>query len=297
MHYLCSRTEPNLKAIQLLIENGANINEGETTPLGALCYSKTINHEAVHLLVKNGADLNKGIETPLGILVGHRKYSEISLMKYLLDNGADVNKGFNKNIDNTLLHFLCIGRIVNFDIIKLFIEKGANVNESRIPIGKSTRKIEYLEQYTLLGDILQQRVIGINIELIRLLLESGADPNKEFKINENIGFPHKNTFTPLGYLCYKNNVNFDLYKLLIDYGADINKGDCGFSPFNDSYTPLGLVCKNEPINIELIKFLLENGADVNKTSRERSQLFTPLQFLYQHKNVNEEAIKLLQEKM
>ena len=92
-----------------------------------------------------------------------------------------------------------------------------------------------------------------NMQIIRYLVEHGADINKINKYGE----------VPLTYAC--RNGNILLVKCLVEHGADINKEN------NESKTPLFKACSNG--NEAIVKYLVEHGADINK---ETSHGFTPL---------------------
>jgi ankyrin repeat protein len=80
-----------------------------------------------------------------------------------------------------------------------------------------------------------------HVEVVRLLLESGAD----------IESPNRVGWTPLNAASYKGH--FEVVSLLIENGADIT------IPSNDSWTPLNLASFNGHTGI--VKLLLEQGAN------------------------------------
>lgn len=93
---------------------------------------------------------------------------------------------------------------------------------------------------------------GLNnpsIEMIKLLLENGANPN-----GENFG-----RFTALMYSCFNNRQNeakmLAITKLLLDHGADPNK-----QQFTKS---TALHIASEFGYTSIVKLLLEHGADPN----------------------------------
>ena len=159
-----------------------------------------------------------------------------------------------------------------------------------------------------LNFICEQCIVDLN--LVQLLLNYGADVNKEFK-----GY---RTMTPLGYLCSKDTINLEAIKLLVNKGADVNNGEITpiFSlvahniidqniyeamklliskgaDLNKTsiklgkYTPLSYLCNQQNINLHLLKFLIENGADVNHGN------IPSLTYLCQHYDINYEAFQIL----
>eukprot|EP00833_Pecoramyces_ruminatium_P000916 jgi/Orpsp1_1/1174948/evm.model.c7180000052063.1 len=125
-----------------------------------------------------------------------------------------------------------------------------------------------------------------NINIIKYLIEHGADPNQHQqyeKMGENIitlnpiicaiQQSNKNIIQYLveevginiplldeknHFIIYAiKNSNFSIVKCLIKYHADINrKNEYG-------WTPLIQAMYKKPLNIDLIKYLIENGADIN----------------------------------
>jgi len=86
-----------------------------------------------------------------------------------------------------------------------------------------------------------------NENIVRWLIENGADVNKE----------NKDGNTSLIEACYYGNDN--IIKLLIENGADVNKEN----KYNN--TPLIKACEKGYENI--VRLLIENGADVNKENK------------------------------
>lgn len=94
----------------------------------------------------------------------------------------------------------------------------------------------------LAGAVVQEQV-----DVVRFLLDKGADPN----------IPNKNGLTPLEHACGRDKTNgLALAKLLLAKGASVNATNVtGFT-----IPPLEWAISSD--NTELVKFLLENGANV-----------------------------------
>ena len=192
--------------------------------------------------------------------------------------------------------------------------KLAFINEMHcMMIGKSNMTPSELEliSYTYAGDTESvQRILssasGINInvqtrvgrytplmiaadrgwiELVRLLLEAGADPEVknhmgrtalfeaaqgvivciepllEYGADPNITDKKGNTAFAKIFDSTLENVTFDIVRLMLKNGADVDSRDC------DGHTPLMLCIKGNQIFPELrrkmVKLLLEHGADVH----------------------------------
>jgi ankyrin repeat protein len=138
------------------------------------------------------------------------------------------------------------------ETIKTLIEAGEDVNEKERPLVLAAEK-------------------G-NIDIVKLLLEHGADVN---------GTESKYGSAPLHFAAQKGYL--DVVKLLLDYGADINQ-------LNDQgTTPLHFAAEGG--NIDIVKLLLEEGAeDINDTNDHGN---TPLNFAAINGHID--VVKLLVE--
>ena len=117
-------------------------------------------------------------------------------------------------------------------------------------------------------------------EIVKLLLENGADPN----LKDIDGC------TALMKACiyFNNYSNIETVKLLLENGADINLKDY------NGYTALMMACKysNTRSDPKIIKLLLENGADINlKDNNDQTALMLSCRYVNTYSNP--EIIKLL----
>jgi len=118
----------------------------------------------------------------------------------------------------------------SLDSIEKKIKKGANVNE-------------YKYYRTPLTCAINER----NIEIVKLLLENGADANKKDKDGD------------IPITCAINKRDIEIVKLLLENGADANK------EVKKGNTPLIYAVRKG--DIEILKYLIKNGADVNATNK------------------------------
>ena len=305
----------NVEIVKLLIENGAEVNSKDNsgnTPMHRIKYS---NHdEKLNLLLKAGADINKkndiGI-TPLQVAVfmpkdnylnsilknGGTSYNELldsiikedvknakalvsenpeivrsitghgntplhyaveignlEIVEYLLDSGAEVD--IKNNHLNTPLHLAASRGLIQ--ISKLLIAKGADINaqnkDGRTPLHHS---------------------IGKNRELLKFLLDSGADVNiKTYKIYSER--------TPL-HVAINSSIEekLETIKLLLDYKADVNIQDSHGNTVLHSMISAGYDDKS-------LEIILENNASlVLKNEMD----YNPMQTAIWHSMVS--AMKLL----
>jgi ankyrin repeat protein len=121
-------------------------------------------------------------------------YNNIYALKVLLENGGDVEYA-NKNGSNAL-HLSIYKR--NIEMIKMILAYTKNIN-SRTTAGLTS--LHFAVRHDL-------------IEIVKILLARGADPN----LTE-----YDNKFNPLFMAVIENK--FEISKLLIDAGTDINHQD------------------------------------------------------------------------
>lgn len=172
----CSFKEYDTKYAELLLKNGANINDIEVgkrregnstrfTPL--LAASKTGKIELVELLVKNGADLNYKNEYNQSALSQALKVERYNIVSYLLNVGVDYSlpityiKEQNKTyylVDELRFYMPDLGSKEykeKQELISLLRSKG--IEYKNVPIPEYVRKTaqenypntwqEYLEKY------------------------------------------------------------------------------------------------------------------------------------------------------
>lgn len=155
--------------------------------------------DAVKLLIQNGVNPNIKTDFENTPLILAALYDNVETVKILLEFGADVNiKNQEKN--NALMEMLdnnWINKITPdaLRIIEILINAGIDVNATNV----------YGETPILLA------VKKNNFELVKLLLNSGANPNVSFGGYE---------ITPLKIAA--SNGNFDIVKILLQAGANPN---------------------------------------------------------------------------
>jgi ankyrin repeat protein len=112
--------------------------------------------------------------------------------------------------------------------------------------GDMLKEQESLDQKQDLGEALHKAVWGGDLEKIKGLLDSGADPNTECPLG----------WTPLTSAATLKNL--EITELLLDRGADANK-----QARNSRETPLHGATNSD--NPDLVNLLLNRGADPNIT--------------------------------
>ena len=245
-----------INTVKLLIEKGCDVNEKDhlgKTMLHEMC--RTGNIEIIKLLIKNGARLNEQSntgKTELFYGIEPIKENSIEIIKILLKNGANVNLK-DKN-EGTLIHKLAGEQNKEQEskkLMRLLIVKGAKIDE-RDKYG-----------YTPLMNICY---FHDNLEMIKLLIKNGANPEKVDKQNKK----------SINLACANNQTKIVNY--LMRYEKDINRQDI------KGNTLLHEVCQNEYLKIdEIVELLIEKGIDTkikNNDNETALEMMKNKQFKY-----------------
>ncbi|CAL4112600.1 unnamed protein product, partial [Meganyctiphanes norvegica] len=219
--------------LKTLLENGAD-PQGPTALSheegSLLLYAVTHDSlEVIDILLDNGADINKHSygSTPLRNAI---KRKDMKIIKHLLNHTADVNE-MNLYQDKTvLMEGIAIG---NKDIVNLLIKSGAAVNEiaingntalhTAVILGDNEMvkllldnkaEINTWSHYSSGGTVLTEAIKQNDLDIAQTLLDYGANPNDARHGGE----------TALVAASQKNNTN-TLVDLLLEKGADINTTD------------------------------------------------------------------------
>ena len=268
----------NVEAANVLLEHGATVDArekfgGQT----ALMWSSARRHpQMIELLVSHGAavdarsthrdyqrritaegrpkSMDSGGFTPL--LYAARENC-MACVDVLLENGADIDLPDPDGVSP--LHLAVMN--ANWDLAKKLIEAGADVDQWDI-FGEAPL-------FTVVG--LRSRFDGgrasidapnqtSGLDLMRLLLERGANPNMQlfFRPANVRGATNTRGSTPL--IRAANNGDLEVVKLLLEHGADATVY------MADRQTPIHAVLAgrtSEKDALELIRVLHEAGTDVN----------------------------------
>jgi ankyrin repeat protein len=230
----------NTQIVDLLLKAGANPNLADQgighTPL--MRAIETQQPGAILLLLKAKADPNAKTpdgESCLTMAVESRKPK---VVQALIVSGANVKEVMPSG-DSPALTAAQDGMPESFEIIKILGKAGAEMNASNAA-------------YTPLVYAIEQG----NVELVKTLLESGANPNAKTQSGR----------TPLSAALG----NKEIFQALLDAKADPNAKN------GSGETPLAEAIYND--QIDLVKMLLAAGADTKqagpdgKTALEYAQL-------------------------
>jgi ankyrin repeat protein/ribosomal protein L40E len=206
--------------------------------------------EKVKDLLARGADPNaiRLGTTPLHIAAGHGRFD---IVKILVENGANVN--VKDLMGFTPLHSAILGN--HLAIVKFLIENGADVNA----------KVENCLTKWNWCTSLHLAAFAGDPNIIRFLIDRGADLNAK----DGAGL------TPLHIAARYGHPS--VVELLIHHGADVNaKSNTGSTPLHEAIE--GLASAREPQALDkylnVAKLLIDHGGDVN--AKEGLLGWTPL---------------------
>lgn len=233
----------NLNEIKAMVSTGANVNVNfpHYTPLSAASFND--HKEVVDYLIAQGAIVNStnffGGTTPLYWAIrGDNK----EIIKLLLDKGADINVITSE------------GRLISQarspEALQVLLDKGVELN-----VAGDKRPPLHVAAY------------HGNLELVRALLEHGAQPN----VLNSWGA------TPLHEAARSEEANPEIAALLIKHGANVNAEDSGggtplhtavggFTGCMDGMIPFWEKSAIVKRRLDLARVLLANGANMNATN-------------------------------
>ncbi|KAF7969706.1 hypothetical protein HWV62_26164 [Athelia sp. TMB] len=254
----------DLNVSELLLDRGAEVNiEGGNygTALQAACEGGHL--DVARLLLDRGAEVNIeggycGTALQAACERGH-----LDVARLLLDNGAEVN--VEGVYQGTALQLAC--KRGHLELTRLLLASGADVDvalqatddmeDSRDSLlGLDSSRVDEL-QARRYGTTLQAACVGGNLEIVGLLLDSGADVSVQGGV---FG-------TALQAACYCGYL--EIARLLLDSGADVDVvgGQYGCALWGACYRG----------HLEVARLLLDNGADVHF---KRPECFTALYKAY-----------------
>jgi ankyrin repeat protein len=274
--------EDGVRVAQLLLNHGVDVNtrcKDDWTPLHLASYFGNV--EIVRLLLDHGADLDAATRN-----MGNKPLHQVSYGKYrsqedgvrvaqlLFDRGADVNA--RRKNDRTPLHLASY--YGNVEIVRLLLDNGADLDAATGNMGdKPLHKVSYgkyrsQEDGVRVAQLLFDRGADVNtrgkdgwtplhlasnygnVEIVRLLLDHGAD------LDAATGNMEDKPLHQVSYGKYRSQEDgVRVAQLLLDRGADVN------TRRKDDWTPLHAA--SYKANAEIVKFLIDHGAEVDAVNK------------------------------
>jgi ankyrin repeat protein len=227
----------SVPAVRLLLDRGVDVNAADKfQQQTALMWASAEGHgDVVDMLLKAGAEPNrkayvntlterKNADFPTGgftALMWAARNGHEDTARRLAKGGADLNL---KNGDGASATMVAIYND-RFDMAAVLVELGADVNEGSLYTAVEMRE-STTDQFAFDGSRLRPDHPNklTALDLIKLLLERGADPNKEFKGQfHSTSMPNGDRFDNSAFFRAAITCDVDALKLLIAHGADINK--------------------------------------------------------------------------
>lgn len=294
-------TKKGLEILKIILDQNIDLNSEDYSgsTIFTISIEENVDIDVIKLLLEYGANLNYKFDdgdTPLSLAI---IYERQEVAELLIEKGADIN---SRDISgDTIFIKACLCK--NFKLAKLLLEKGVNINEANnkgetaltVAIKNNDIKlVKYLLEYSETNAlILKNNPYGANpnvmdhqgktplykarknIEMFKMLLEHGTDPNLHAENEDNLIFT----------LIKENKL--EQIKLLIKYGVDIN--------MKDSEEKSILLNAIENQNIEVVCLLLELGAHYSELEIELAKKYNDIRFIL-NSHMKYETMKKILEK-
>ena len=238
----------SVSAVRLLLDRGADVNATDAFQKEtALMWASAEGHiDVVDALLKAGANPNlkahvtsiterKNADHPTGgftALMWAARNGYEAVVQRLVKGGADVNL---KNGDNASAAMVAMYND-RFDLAKVLWDLGADANDGSLYTAVEMRE-STTDQFAFDGSRLRPDHPNklTSLDLIGILLERGADPNKPFVGQfHSTSMPNGDRFNNTPFFRAAVASDVEALKLLIAHGADINQSPVGPPPAADA---------------------------------------------------------------
>ena len=267
-----------LDAVAVLLKHGADVNakepsRGQTALMWALSEGHT---ETARILIEHGATVHAVTEGEFTPLLFAVREGDFEAAEILLDAGADVNATAKDG--KSALHVATLRG--HADLAIMLLDRGANPNAEDAgftplhwAVGTWETELTGRNGIIVPGDHVWSKMRGVQVgklELVKKLLDDGADPNARLQKNpKRYGFTFASArpkgSTPFMLAALAGDTT--IMRMLLNYGAD------PFLEAENGVTALMMaagVRRNlsetlTPISdsVEAVKLVVELGADVN----------------------------------
>jgi ankyrin repeat protein len=264
-------------AVEVLLDAGADVTATSEGGFTALHYAARIGAiDAARVLIGAGADVNKLLAdrtSPLMLAMINARYELASM---LLDRGANAN---DDSLGFTPLHQLMwsyhpnvslmppgppqTGDLDAMGLARVLLAHHANPNA---PMTRNPSDGYRTSMNRMGATPLMMAARVPDVELMRLLLDHGADPALETADHTTLlmiasGYGYQAGESPES----KPGALLEAVKMALDLGADVNAAN------DRGYTALHCAVIRE--SNELIQFLVDNGADLYAKTKEEDPRF------------------------
>jgi ankyrin repeat protein len=238
----------SVAAVRLLLDRGVDVNATDSFQKEtALMWAAAQGHlEVVDALLKAGANPNlqahvtsiterKNADHPTGgftALMWAARNGYEDIVRRLIQGGADPNL---KNGDTASAAMVAMYND-RFDLAALLWDLGSDVNDGSLYTAVEMRDAS-TDQFAFDGSRLRPNHPNklTALDLIRVLLERGADPNKTFVGQfHSTSMPNSDRFNNSPFFRAAVACDVEALKLLITHGADLNHTPVGPPPPSNS---------------------------------------------------------------
>jgi len=246
-----------MSVVKYLLENGADVDayySGEGSPRGT-ALSLAIEKKKpgiVRILLdktKNIKDVDFSGNTALHLAA---EKGNVEYIKYFVEKGLDIN---SKNIWKSTPLIVALAE-KKYAAAKCLLKLGANVN-----IGSDRKKTAVRIAFENNYDELAFEMCGLTDDKNQVLAEAirfGKKDLAEKLLDSGLDFNAIVEGAPLVVIAAENN-KMELFKLLVDRGADIN--------LKDKKGSAAILAAAQGGNIEMLKYLRGKGQDINSRNR------------------------------